>query len=71
MSEERLYPPILVSSRRRDAWDRYAEKFGEGYPEALIYQHGDDGDADIADIDRCIKQNKKAVAPKEDEEIMR
>lgn len=71
MSEEKMYPPIFISPERREAWEKYIMKFGERYPSALIYQHGDDEEEEIRDIDRCIKQNKKAGAPKEDEEIMR
>ena len=52
---------IIIPKERQDAWDRYERKFGKEYPEYDIYmKYGDDWQAEVADINRRIKENDPA-----------
>ena len=52
---------IIIPDEREKAWERYAQKFGKEYPEYLIYyEFGNDWEAEVADINRRIKENDPA-----------
>lgn len=55
------YPPVLCPPEREQAWRRYRAKFNKDYPAELTHEkYGDDWEAEIADIERRIKENNPA-----------
>ena len=55
------YPPVLCPPEREQAWRRYRAKFNNDYPPELTHEkYGDDWEAEIADIDRRIRENDPA-----------
>jgi hypothetical protein len=52
---------IVIPAEREKAWDAYKRKFGKEYPEYYTYmEYGNDWEAEVADINRRIKENDPA-----------
>lgn len=52
---------LITPPEREKAWERYKKHFGKEYPEYNIFMiYGDDWEAEVADIDRRIKENDPA-----------
>ena len=52
---------IVIPDERKNAWKRYKKKFGKEYPDYYIYDvYGNNWKAEIADINRRIKENDPA-----------